>query len=118
MRRHYREAEFKEKLQSNPTESQDEHWDRAWHEGLMKQALSEAAESVNPDSFQAFELTSHSSVPAKEVAKILGMSIDNVYQSKSRIRSIVEKNYSRLRSEAENPDTNNGPKGSTSDQSS
>ena len=102
LRRHYRENELKQKIEINATKPEQSRWDRAWQEGLMKQALSEAAEQVNPETFQAFELTTISSVPPREVAKLLGMSVDSVYQSKSRVKAAVEKHYARLCNEAEN----------------
>lgn len=101
IRNHYRDIDAKAKLESIHTVSEDRRWDLAWETGLMKQALSEVASKVDPATFQAFELTAFSEVPAKEVSKLLGMSVDSVYQSKKRVKESVETQFNRLVKEAE-----------------
>ena len=101
IRLHYRDADLKAGLSALSTRNDNPEWDLAWKSGLMRQALSEVAQLVNPDTFQAFELTTISGVPAKEVAKLLGMSVDSVYQSKRRVKASAELHYKRLIDEAD-----------------
>lgn len=101
IRNHYRDIDAKAKLESIHTVSEDHRWDLAWETGLMKQALCEVAARVDPATYQAFELTTISEVPAKEVAKLLGMSVDSVYQSKKRVKEAADTQFKRLVEEAE-----------------
>ena len=101
LRRHYRDTKLYENYTAPDKETQDRHWDIAWDSGLLKQALAEVSRSVNPESYQAFELTTLSKVPAKQVSKLLGISMDSVYQRTSRVKSAIEVHYKRLQDEAD-----------------
>lgn len=101
IRLHYRDADLKAHLSALSVKKDTPEWDLAWETGLMKQTFSEVAQLVNPDTFQAFELTTTYGVPAKEVARLLGMTVDSVYQSKSRIKASADKIYKRLLDEAD-----------------
>ena len=100
----YRDAERLEKHTPRSNPDDEEIWERSWREGLMKQALREVAERVSPDTYQAFELTSMHGVPAREVAKMLGVSVENVYQARKRVSHAVKQEYDRLINEADSPD--------------
>ena len=67
----------------------------------MKQALTEVSQRVNPETFQAFELSSLHNVPAKEITNLLGISADCVYQNKKRVKDAAEVCFQRLIRKAE-----------------
>lgn len=79
----------------------DDIWEHSWHEGLLAQALTEVAGRTNPETFQAFELLVVSSVPAREVADLLGISVASVYQAKSRVSQAVQKVFNELAQSAD-----------------
>lgn len=101
IRLHYRDSKIYANLAADQSNHKIPLWENAWESGLMKQALTEVAALVNPNTYQAFELTTISGVPPREVAKLLGMSVDSVYQSKSRIKAAAEIHYKRLSKEAD-----------------
>lgn len=100
IRLHYRDIKIRGNIFSSSISNDNSEWDHAWNNGLMRQALAEVAAQVNPDTYQAFELTTISGVPAREAAKLLGMSAEGVYQSRSRVKASAQINYKRLVDEA------------------
>ena len=103
LRQIYREHDRLQKYVRPPAVEDDGEWDAAWREGLMKQALREVAQRISPDTFQAFELTSMHGVPARQAAKLLGMSVDSVYQSRKRVTDAANLEYNRLVTESDSP---------------
>jgi RNA polymerase sigma factor (sigma-70 family) len=84
----------------NGNETTDELFDRVWREGLLKSAMAEVAARTPAEAFQAFELSSQAKMPANEIAKLLDMSVNSVYQHKSRVARDIRETFERLDAEA------------------
>ncbi|MFG0306164.1 MAG: RNA polymerase sigma factor [Phycisphaerales bacterium JB040] len=63
----------------------DDSWEQVWRTGVLRLAMERAASQVEPVTFQAFQLATINRVPAREVAEMLGISVDSVYAARSRV---------------------------------
>jgi RNA polymerase sigma-70 factor (ECF subfamily) len=75
------------------------YWDEEERAQIAAAAWAEVQsnETADSTSLQAFELTAIREVPAAEVAKQLGMSVDAVYSAKYRIAQRLRASVERLR---------------------
>jgi RNA polymerase sigma-70 factor (ECF subfamily) len=64
-----------------------EQWDKAWDEHVMRRAVeaTRAEYAAHPKTFEAFNRYALNRQPAADVARDLGMNVDNVYQAKHRV---------------------------------
>lgn len=86
--------------------SADDLWSEAWRNGVLHLAMKRAAGQVEPVTFQAFQLAAINQIPPKEIAKILGMSVDSVYAARSRVSHRIRVIFESLLKESEDePDT-------------
>ena len=76
--------------------SADDLWERAWRGGILQVAMERAAAQVEPVTFQAFQLATINQIPPKQIAKILGMSLDSVYAARSRVSHRIRVIYESL----------------------
>lgn len=60
-------------------------WEKGWRRAVLRQCLTEARDQVAPRTFKAFELFALEQRSAAQVAVHLGVSQDEVYQSKSLV---------------------------------
>jgi len=60
-------------------------WDEEWDRAVLRQCLDEVRWQVQPQTYEAFELFALRQWPAARVAEHLRVSVDVVYQSKSRV---------------------------------
>lgn len=65
-------------------------WEQEWKDHILAQAMSELREQVAPKNYQAFEMLTLQEKKAKEVASILNISEDSVYQAKHRCMVILK----------------------------
>jgi len=63
----------------------DEQWEQEWRQHHLRVAMQAARQEFNEADVAAFELYAGQGRPAEEVARELGMSVDSVYQAKSRM---------------------------------
>lgn len=63
----------------------DQQWEAEWRQHHLRQALRAAAGEFNEADMSAFEQYAVRGREAREVAEALGLSVDQVYQAKSRI---------------------------------
>ena len=70
-----------------------------WRTVLREEAMLELAARVDERTFQAFELYALEGRPARETAKLLGMSASGVYVAKTRCLKILRETISRLNAE-------------------
>jgi len=54
-------------------------------QALLRQSLEEVRQSVSPQMYESFELSALQLWPAQQVAQRLGISVDAVYQNKTRV---------------------------------
>ena len=76
-------------------------WDQEWLGSLIVRALESVRlhTSLEPSSWEAFELYGRRSVPIEEVSKRLEMSAPAIRKAKSRIAQLVREEIERLRAE-------------------
>ena len=86
-----------EDLDYGTAAEQDELWDRLWAEQLFERALEEARAKFEPKTIEAFELFARRDVPADEVAKRLGMSVNSVHHAKSRVMKVIQETVEQIR---------------------
>lgn len=63
----------------------EEHWEAEWRQYHLRRALGTIQSEFGEADLRAFELYALSGRPVAEVAEETGMSVDSVYQSKSRV---------------------------------
>jgi RNA polymerase sigma-70 factor (ECF subfamily) len=74
----------------------DEAWDAEWQRHTLTRALEEArSEYAGGPTFRAYELYALLGVPAQDVAGQLGISVDSVYQAKTRVTEALRKKVRR-----------------------
>jgi RNA polymerase sigma-70 factor (ECF subfamily) len=75
----------------------DESWDEAWEKALLKRAVELVRRDYkNNETFRAFEMTTLKGQEPREVATTLKLSIDSVYQARTRIKAAVQKYVKEL----------------------
>lgn len=68
-----------------PAADDEDQWESEWRQYHMRTALKRIAAEFSDSDRQAFDLYAVNGLDANETAKKLGISIDSVYQAKSRI---------------------------------
>lgn len=71
-----------------PAEAED-RWDREWRELVLKQAFEELKTRCNPTTLQSYDLFVRQQLPAREVAEMLGIKPNAVYQHKARVEAML-----------------------------
>lgn len=72
-------------------------WDQEWEKNLMDRALERVKTKVNLKHYQVFYLNVVKEMPARQVAKSLGVSMSLVYVAKLRVSRLVKKIYEELK---------------------
>jgi RNA polymerase sigma factor (sigma-70 family) len=74
-------------------------WDEDWERAMTEQCIARARRELSPRTYEAFELSVKSGLPADEVALQLGIPVKAVYNAKHRaLRRLRE-----IRAELEDP---------------
>jgi RNA polymerase sigma-70 factor (ECF subfamily) len=76
-------------------------WEREWQENIFQAALARVRQRANPKSYQVFDYCVLQNVPAREVARILGLNAAQVYLAKHRVSLTVKRIAKELESEME-----------------
>ena len=63
----------------------DEHFETEWRRNLLTRALDQVAATVDPTVYQAFELYVLQGHRPDQVARLLGVTRNAVYISKTRV---------------------------------
>ncbi len=74
----------------------DAAWDQEWERSVLTRALRIASESVEPRTFEAFELTAIRDVLTSAAAARLGMSDEGVRKAKSRVSRLIRDEIERI----------------------
>lgn len=77
----------------------DESWYHHWVEHVYARAVEEARPHFEATTMEAFELFARRGVPAEEVARRLGMSVNGIHHAKSRVQKAVRAAVDRIRDE-------------------
>lgn len=70
----------------------------------LEEAMKKVRLRVEPQTFDAFQLVTMEMLPADETARRLNLSVDVVYQAKSRVRKLLIEEVQRLDEDAGNDD--------------
>jgi RNA polymerase sigma-70 factor (ECF subfamily) len=71
-------------------------WEEEWKSNLFKAALTRVKRSVREEHYQIFDLYVLKEWPATKVARVLGVSLGQVYIAKHRVASMVRKELKAL----------------------
>ncbi len=71
-------------------------WDAEWSKQVLQASMQKVKGQVKPNQFQMFYLHVVKNVPAKEVAKRLGVKLPEVYFAKYKVSALVKKEYKAL----------------------
>lgn len=75
--------------------SMEKFWDEEWHAFIMEIAMDELKEEVSETSFLAYDLYVTQGLPPDQVAKMLSITVNQVYIARTRcvqqLKEIVEK---------------------------
>jgi RNA polymerase sigma-70 factor (ECF subfamily) len=80
----------------SPDQQFEAEFEAAWQKVAFEEALDEIRHEVEPLTFQAFDLYARKNRPAREVAKLLGISRNAVYIAKSRILTGIREKLGKL----------------------
>jgi RNA polymerase sigma-70 factor (ECF subfamily) len=80
---------------------QDERWEREWRMHRLRWALREVAGEFEEVTLNAFRVHVLAGKPPKETAESLSISVDSVYQAKSRVLKRVKQRLDELDPEAD-----------------
>jgi RNA polymerase sigma-70 factor (ECF subfamily) len=69
----------------DPASAMSRMWDREHDQHVLRQLLAKVRPHFAPETWQAFQQVALEGVPADEVAKDLGMSLNAVFIAKSRV---------------------------------
>ena len=80
--------ELEKELTAIPQESEDK-WDMEYKETVLAQAFEELKLRCDPTTLQSYDLFVRQNLPAKEVASMLDIKANAVYQHKSRVEEML-----------------------------
>jgi predicted DNA-binding protein YlxM (UPF0122 family) len=75
-------------LAAIPQES-DDHWEKEYQETVLTQAFEELKLRCDVTTLQSYDLFVRQNLPAKEVAAMLDIKANAVYQHKSRVEEML-----------------------------
>jgi RNA polymerase sigma factor (sigma-70 family) len=74
-----------------------EVWDEEWAKNLADVAIERVKQRVGTKQFQMFDLYVLKNWPVREVARMLGTNVAQVYLAKHRVTALIRKKTERLR---------------------
>jgi len=77
----------------------DTAWEHEWRENLFHAALARVRQRTNPKHYQVFDYCVLQNVPAREVARMLGLNAAQVYLAKHRTSATVKRTVKELEAE-------------------
>ncbi|HUF64175.1 MAG TPA: sigma-70 family RNA polymerase sigma factor [Verrucomicrobiales bacterium] len=75
-------------------------WDREWNKNLMDVALERLKAKVNLKHYQLFYLHVVRQMPARRVAKTLGVSVGSVYVVKLRLSRMLKRIFEQMKAQS------------------
>jgi RNA polymerase sigma-70 factor (ECF subfamily) len=74
-------------------------WDAEWEKNLLAVAVTKARRCLDPKQYQIFDFYVNKEWEAVRVAKALGVTVNQVYQAKSRVSEMITREVERLKKE-------------------
>lgn len=72
-------------------------WDAEWEKNLLEVAVNKARRKLDPHQYQIFDFYVNKAWPAEKVAKTLGVSVNQVYLAKHRVKELIMQEVERLK---------------------
>lgn len=77
----------------------DRLWNEEWEKCLLAKAVEKARRQLNPKHYQAYDLYVNKEWDAAKVAKVMAISVGQVYLAKHRVTEAIKEEVSRLQKE-------------------
>jgi RNA polymerase sigma factor (sigma-70 family) len=74
-------------------------WDAEWEKALLDAALARVKRRLDPQKYQIFDLCVNKDWAPAKVAEVFGISVDQVYLVKHRVREAIREEVKRLEKE-------------------
>ena len=74
-------------------------WDEEWEKNLLHAAIAKARRRLDPKQYQIFDCYVNKEWPAEQVAKVFGISSNQVYLAKHRMTELIKEEAERLQKE-------------------
>lgn len=74
-------------------------WDKEWSQTLLDAAITRVKRQVDPQKYQLFDFYVNKEWVPEKVAKMFGVSVDQVYLAKHRITDLIRDEVKRLEKE-------------------
>jgi len=71
-------------------------WDEEWQKHIFEMAQERVKRQATPKDYQIFHLWVLRKIPAREVARSVGVNLARVYVAKNRVSSMMKKEVQRL----------------------
>jgi RNA polymerase sigma-70 factor (ECF subfamily) len=78
----------------------DAVWEADWQRTLFEAAVKRVKQRIDPEKFQIFDLYVRKEWAAERVAKAFGVSVNQIYIARNRIKELIEEEIKRLEREA------------------
>jgi len=89
-----------ERLAVGVTPDLEKLWSTEWEKLVLTKALERVKQEVRPEQYQIFDLYALREMPVGEVAKLLKVSVAQVYLTKHRVSKLVRKEVLSLEQES------------------
>ena len=89
-------AEAALEMIADPGGGLDAVWEKEWQTNLLALAIERVKREVREEQFQMFDLYAIKNMPARKVAKRLGVSVAQVYLAKHRVSALIKKELGKL----------------------
>lgn len=77
----------------------DRLWDDEWEKNLLEVAVSKARRRLDPKQYQIFDFYVNKEWKPERIAKVLDVSVNQVYLAKHRVTEIIKEEAERLKRE-------------------
>jgi RNA polymerase sigma-70 factor (ECF subfamily) len=74
-------------------------WDDEWEKNLLHAALAKARRRLDPKQYQIFDCYVNKEWPAERIAKVFGISTNQVYLAKHRMTALIKEEAERIQRE-------------------
>ena len=92
-------AGIMENIEDSRVETPGKSWEDLWEQNLLIQACRIIEQKINPRTYRCFELYVFEQKKADEVAEILGIDKNLVFQHKNRVTRLLKAEIAKLKEE-------------------
>lgn len=74
-------------------------WDAEWEKNLLQAAIAKARRRADPKQYQIFDCYVNKEWPPERIAKVFGISTNQVYLAKHRMTALIKEEAERMQKE-------------------